>query len=379
MLFAFQIGKRLTMNRCLYKILIIVGLCLTATFSYSQVSRFTPTAEDINARLAQLAEPEKNIPDSEIMLYEEKRRSEDEIEKYKAFSRTQEESSKESITNLNSLKSSTDKFFQDLAGLNCSSLDEKKLTEVLGNLSTIQRNIFLNFDDPDPSQNPWEIELGTEGEKPTKPQTCQKLKDLVGIKKQELTADIETRSGKIAKTQEEKKKLQDLAGLLIQALQKRQAALQNKLSSKDSQQAISSSLWLIILAIGALSIGTILTIKLFSQELQIEWVTSGQVIQFVTVMILLSVVMALGLANILKENTLGTLLGGIAGYVLSQGVGRAAAREVSRRLHNQQDGEIGVSSAGSRPTSAVSTDKPIAPTSSVSEPVVNGSSVNKEE
>ncbi|HEV7747123.1 MAG TPA: hypothetical protein VGO56_19165 [Pyrinomonadaceae bacterium] len=367
------------MNRCLYKILIIVGLCLTATFSYSQVSRFTPTAEDINARLAQLAEPEKNIPDSEIMLYEEKRRSEDEIEKYKAFSRTQEESSKESITNLNSLKSSTDKFFQDLAGLNCSSLDEKKLTEVLGNLSTIQRNIFLNFDDPDPSQNPWEIELGTEGEKPTKPQTCQKLKDLVGIKKQELTADIETRSGKIAKTQEEKKKLQDLAGLLIQALQKRQAALQNKLSSKDSQQAISSSLWLIILAIGALSIGTILTIKLFSQELQIEWVTSGQVIQFVTVMILLSVVMALGLANILKENTLGTLLGGIAGYVLSQGVGRAAAREVSRRLHNQQDGEIGVSSAGSRPTSAVSTDKPIAPTSSVSEPVVNGSSVNKEE
>jgi membrane protein YqaA with SNARE-associated domain len=47
-------------------------------------------------------------------------------------------------------------------------------------------------------------------------------------------------------------------------------------------------------------------------------------------MFLLSVVLALGLAEILKENTLGTLLGGIGGYVLAQGVGRAAAREVSR-------------------------------------------------
>ena len=49
-------------------------------------------------------------------------------------------------------------------------------------------------------------------------------------------------------------------------------------------------------------------------------------------MILLSVIMALGLANILKENTLGTLLGGIAGYVLSQGVGRAAAQAVKEGL-----------------------------------------------
>ncbi len=42
--------------------------------------------------------------------------------------------------------------------------------------------------------------------------------------------------------------------------------------------------------------------------------------------------MALGLASILKENTLGTLLGGIAGYVLSQGVGRAAAQAVKEGI-----------------------------------------------
>ena len=85
-----------------------------------------------------------------------------------------------------------------------------------------------------------------------------------------------------------------------------------------------------IVVIGVFSIGAILAVKVFSESIQVEWVASGQVIQFVTVMILLSVIMALGLAEILKENTLGTLLGGVAGYVLAQGVGRAAAREVTR-------------------------------------------------
>jgi hypothetical protein len=67
-----------------------------------------------------------------------------------------------------------------------------------------------------------------------------------------------------------------------------------------------------------------------------EWVASGQVIQFVTVMVLLSVITALSLSNVLKENTLGTLLGGIAGYVLAQGVGRAAARDAARGVQTGQ-------------------------------------------
>jgi membrane protein YqaA with SNARE-associated domain len=49
-------------------------------------------------------------------------------------------------------------------------------------------------------------------------------------------------------------------------------------------------------------------------------------------MILLSVITALSLSNKIQENTLGTLLGGIAGYVLAQGIGRAAARaEAAKR------------------------------------------------
>ena len=71
----------------------------------------------------------------------------------------------------------------------------------------------------------------------------------------------------------------------------------------------------------------IVTIKFFPPQIVEIWVESGQVIQFVTVMILLSVILALGLVDVIKENTLGTLLGGIGGYVLAQGVGRSAASQ----------------------------------------------------
>jgi len=94
----------------------------------------------------------------------------------------------------------------------------------------------------------------------------------------------------------------------------------------NTKMSLQTNLYLMILVIGLLSIATIGVVRLFPDTVMREWVESGQVIQFVTVMILLSVIMALGLAGLLSENTLGTLLGGIGGYVLSQGVGRAAAR-----------------------------------------------------
>lgn len=62
----------------------------------------------------------------------------------------------------------------------------------------------------------------------------------------------------------------------------------------------------------------------FKEESQLELITSGQLIQFATVMVLLIVIYTLGMSSVLTENTLGTLLGGIGGYVLAQGVGRTA-------------------------------------------------------
>jgi hypothetical protein len=78
-----------------------------------------------------------------------------------------------------------------------------------------------------------------------------------------------------------------------------------------------------------------------------EWVASGQVIQFASVMVLLIVVASLGILHILEKEGIGTLLGAIAGYVLSQGVGRAATRAATRE-HSQgkdrpQEGRVGQS------------------------------------
>jgi hypothetical protein len=69
----------------------------------------------------------------------------------------------------------------------------------------------------------------------------------------------------------------------------------------------------------------------YDKNLQMELVTSGQMIQFPTVMILLVIIVALAIPKTISENTVSALLGGIAGYVLSQGVGRAVAREAERR------------------------------------------------
>jgi hypothetical protein len=98
---------------------------------------------------------------------------------------------------------------------------------------------------------------------------------------------------------------------------------QSKFSTK---QNLESNLYLMILIIGGLSVLAIGMVRLFPETVMLEWVVSGQVIQFVTIMILLSAIMALGLSGLITENTLGTLLGGVAGYVLSQGIGAARSK-----------------------------------------------------
>lgn len=89
-----------------------------------------------------------------------------------------------------------------------------------------------------------------------------------------------------------------------------------------------------------------LALKVFDTDVQLELVASGQVIQFSTVMVLLIVVCVLGMSQFLKENTLGTLLGGIGGYVLSQGVGRAASRATSREIQAQNTARNSQSTGG---------------------------------
>jgi hypothetical protein len=77
-------------------------------------------------------------------------------------------------------------------------------------------------------------------------------------------------------------------------------------------------------------IALFMVVERFGPTVQFELVASGQVIQFATVMVILIVVCVLGMSQSIRENTLGTLLGAIGGYVLSQGVGSKAARDATR-------------------------------------------------
>jgi len=94
--------------------------------------------------------------------------------------------------------------------------------------------------------------------------------------------------------------------------------------------SIADKFWVIFLVLGGVAITILIVVRFFPEKSQLELVQSGQVIQFITVLLLLTVIMALGLSGSIKENTLGTLLGGLAGYVLSQGVGRAAENAARR-------------------------------------------------
>jgi hypothetical protein len=93
-----------------------------------------------------------------------------------------------------------------------------------------------------------------------------------------------------------------------------------------STSAIAKLPWLVgLLALFSLAI--MVMVRRFRDPIQKEWIASGQVIQFMTVTVLVTVVLILGLAGTINSEALGTLLGGVAGYVLSQ---RAEFRRTSR-------------------------------------------------
>lgn len=167
---------------------------------------------------------------------------------------------------------------------------------------------------------------------------CAQLREaLSGDLAKALASDLDRFTKETAQKSVELQQQADLAKQVVDLLEARKAEVKKKLSELENQEKAKQSLPYVIGLIGLLSILVLLVVRIFPPELQTEWINSGQVIQFVTVMVLLSVIMALGLAGIITENTLGTLLGGIAGYVLSQGVGRAAAREVTRGVLASRD------------------------------------------
>lgn len=316
-------------------VLVLAALSLSASPASAAADLDRPiTKASIAARVADLSPPDKSVPDDLIGLNDERQSLIAEMSKLRAFVQEGGDYSKE-MAAIEKAKGAASQALSEFSKLSdCKALSDAQIEVVLRLRRPLgQITKIIVFNDLETIESPWDEAPSTRITEQSKPQDlCARWKAFLGLKgKQEgLLGYFDTLKTTLSDATKSNAEAKSKAQTLIEVLQKRREVVEGRLAKKAAQDTLTDKFWIALLVIGIFSVGTILAVKLFTPDIQLEWVASGQVIQFVTVMILLSVVMALGLAGILKENTLGTLLGGIAGYVLAQGVGRAAAREVSR-------------------------------------------------
>jgi hypothetical protein len=183
----------------------------------------------------------------------------------------------------------------------------------------------------------------------TYPRTNRELSKMLSMKSEDLCRSLKSADLPVMPIRDQEievaRKLSadqvTFANQIADAYQDRYRKLQ-KLSGHTSEATVLR-ITLLIIVVGVCLFAWLIFrgVTLFPEKLQSELIISGQLIQFPIVMILLVVVVVLGLSSILDDKTLGTLLGGIAGYVLSQGIGRAASRETERALSAKPDAQQG--------------------------------------
>jgi hypothetical protein len=111
----------------------------------------------------------------------------------------------------------------------------------------------------------------------------------------------------------------------VSAMREQQKQLQDAIEESQSQIDKKIIQWGLP-AFGLLLLGILAIPKLYkNEELQAKIFSSGIVLDMFTVFLLTISILLLGLGRKLSENVLGTLLGGIAGYVL----GRSNSRQTS--------------------------------------------------
>ena len=148
----------------------------------------------------------------------------------------------------------------------------------------------------------------------------QDLVKSVSILKAQTDAQISDYDKKSPRTQQ-----------VLNAWNERKSQLEKSLEQKaGTASTVANYLPWIIGAFCLFALLIFVILMRFPKESQLELIASGQVIQFATVIILLIVVCILGMAKFVGDSTLGTLLGGISGYILSQGVGRRERHEATQ-------------------------------------------------
>lgn len=294
------------------------------------------TIKDLEAKEAEIKDLSDRIPSNQIIAFEESKKLEEfilRIQQVNAFNT-------EGLKILADLQRSRDGVSQALTtilALDCQPASEPNFVRALNQIGESQaitirvQALGGDLQGDVNSLNTNIREIFAELYHPQYTTKCTTTKESLS---KNLKGNIEAAFNKLIESAknriEDNKAFNDRSNKTIEVLQKRRQQILDRLGGEKAQIQVVDNLPWIILIIGLSCLGAIALILKFPEKLQIEWVISGQVIQFVTVMILLSGILALGLASVLKENTLGTLLGGIAGYVLAQGVGRAAAREATR-------------------------------------------------
>ena len=300
---------------------------------------YNPTIDDVKARIAELNPPDKDLPDDQTTLNYESQSLAGEIGILRNSAYGADEQSRQANL-INNARTTISQSFAEIEKTDCAGVPEgpfipaNRISDVTYDFDNkISRKLLADGTSPW-SGAPWKQESNIKTSR-----FCVVWKQFIGDKANQDRI-LSYYDNLLVHAKDDAQKQSDLQAefdKLTPLLQQRRDAIEKRISAINNKAKITDSLWLLIVVISVFSILAILAVKLFSERIQIEWVATGQVIQFVTVMILLSVVMTLGLAEILKENTLGTLLGGIGGYVLAQGVGRAAAREVSRANTPQEN------------------------------------------
>lgn len=305
-----------------------------STFASSRVQ--TANKEELNSRIADLTALGTQVPENELVLFDELKRLEEEQARLARQLRTLQQR-RDQVAEVDGLRQRADRALQGIAVLDCKTVQTEVVRAAVRAFESVAEEVNSSYPGTR-RDDPWvDIEMPSDREHRDPVKYCNAVKRAANVDAKRATymSFIENLRAEITKRLEQDKEIADLLSKTVELVQKRRSTLQKGFADRSTQQQLSENLWKVISVIGVLALLAIFMIKQFPESLQLEWVSSGQVIQFVTVMLLLSVVMALGLGGILKEQTLGTLLGSIAGYVLAQGVGREAARQATRRLEQR--------------------------------------------
>jgi|GEM_PF-2260675 len=313
-----QVKQLIFLSICFLSSISILSQNLNRNSSKEQLINYS---ESIKVKI-------KNIPTNEFQIYDELKWVTNEISILSDLKRS-EDKNDDNNTKITGIKKQFDNYFENLEKYSCQTKDYSKVYTQFLTLITQIDNVLFSVDLDE--SNEWtniQVALSPISQYRQggfKQSDCEVFKkEMLGNNLPQLfdSLFLKINTETTKKIAEKKDKL-GMVSIVETDLNNYKQTLLDAQSTVKTKEKLGNNLPIMILIIGGLSIVAFGMVRLFPESVMLEWVVSGQVIQFVTVMILLSCIMALGLSGLIGENTLGTLLGGVAGYVLSQGIGKS--------------------------------------------------------